>query len=177
MPNGSNYDIGNASNQVIDAYIVSIKRDGGTLNLQTTSSHQVDLGTNSSARFSLEPDGDFVSLGAYNIDAGDGFLLNSSTLINAAGSTQGTGTAITTGFTAVNGADGTKGVVLPDADIGTFVIIHNDNASSVLKLCPYTSDAINTAGTNNSVDVAAQETVVLFKYSAAQWYGGAMVNF
>lgn len=73
--------------------------------------------------------------------------------VAAAGSAQGSATAITADITTVTAADGTKGVVLPLAAAGARKIIYNSNSSNLLKVYPNTSDKINDASANTAISL------------------------
>jgi hypothetical protein len=65
--------------------------------------------------------------------------------VAAAGTNQGNAAALSEGFQAVSGADGTKGVILPTAVAGMIVIIKGTTAG-VLKVYPATGGQINGVG-------------------------------
>lgn len=92
-----------------------------------------------------------------------------SATVAAAGNAQGNAAAVTTGFTLVTAADGTKGVILPTAVAGLQVIIKN-GAAAVLKIYPATSDAINAIAANGSLDIASLTSVYLVAFDATTWY-------
>jgi hypothetical protein len=89
--------------------------------------------------------------------------------VAAAGNSQGTAAAITTGFTLVTAADATKGVVLPTAVAGLQAIVKN-GAAATLKIYPAASDGINAIAVNSSLDIAADTSVYLVAYNATTWY-------
>jgi len=77
--------------------------------------------------------------------------------IVAAGSTLATGTAITTATTYVTGADGTKGVTLPAAQIGQQYLVFN-NGGSALKIYPSAATiAINGGTAGAAISVGANK--------------------
>lgn len=89
--------------------------------------------------------------------------------VAATGSAQGDAAAVTTGFTLVTAADGTKGVILPAAAAGKQVEIKN-GANAVLKIYPATGDAINALAANAALSIAALTSVILTAYDATTWY-------
>lgn len=96
-------------------------------------------------------------------------------VVSAAGSTYGDAAAVTTGFTKVTGADGTKGVILPTAEAGLIVIIKNA-AASTLKIYPATADRINALTiTTGNYDIAAQTATILIAYDNLEWYSVPLV--
>lgn len=100
----------------------------------------------------------------------DSLYLSVST-VAATGSTQATAAAVGTGFTFVTGADATKGVVLPPAEAGLFLVIKNDDAANaVLKVYPAVGDGINAVAVNSSYDMAAKTSVILVAYDSTTWY-------
>lgn len=68
--------------------------------------------------------------------------------VNAAGSNQGNGTALTADVNIVSQSDGTKGVVLPTAIVGHSVRVINNVATQTLKVYPATGGQINALGAN-----------------------------
>lgn len=94
-----------------------------------------------------------------------------SATVAAAGSAQGDAAAITTGFTLVSAADGTKGVVLPAAAAGLQAIVKNiDAANAVLKVYPATGDGINAIAVNSAISMAAKTSAMFVAYDATTWY-------
>ena len=89
--------------------------------------------------------------------------------VAAAGDAQGNAAAITTGFTVVTAADGTKGVKLPTAVAGLMVIVKN-NANNTLKLYPNSDDAINAIAANTELVMGAYTSCILVAYDATHWY-------
>jgi hypothetical protein len=87
----------------------------------------------------------------------------------AAGTNQGTGTAITKRLNGVTAADATKGVVLPTAVAGMEVVIVNTVAASVLKVYPATGAAINGLSANAAFSVAGGALGHFFAESTTQW--------
>lgn len=89
----------------------------------------------------------------------------------ATGNNQATAAAVAAGFVLVTAADATKGVKLPAAVAGTYVILKN-NANAVLKLYPGTDDKINGGAANAeyTAGVAAYASMILVAYDATDWY-------
>lgn len=88
----------------------------------------------------------------------------------AAGTNQGTATALTKNLNAVTAADGTKGVALPVGAAGDEIIIINTDASSVLKVYPETGGAINGGSANASVSVGPGRGASFVCTAALTWY-------
>ena len=151
--------------------------DTGVLQLGAgnVSGGDIELHVGGTPVWKVEEDGDLVSQGAYNLDMGEGELIQDFAGMTATGTVQGDAVILTGQVCTVDGADGTKGVSMPDAAIGAVYIIHNQ--SGTLKLYPHSGGNINGGSTNANVSVAARETVTLFKTSATGWRGGVSVNF
>jgi hypothetical protein len=94
--------------------------------------------------------------------------------ITAAGSTQGTATAIVGVLSFVDGADGTKGVILPDSpSAGDIYLVYN-YVNAALKMYPGSGDSISQLGANNPATIAAQGSALCFAYSGSQWICGEL---
>lgn len=93
--------------------------------------------------------------------------------IAAAGSTQGTATALTTTFNRVTTATGgsADGVQLPTAVAGRYAIIRNDSGVTVMAW-PATGDAIDGNGVNNedSSGITDGSSRVYVAVDATTWY-------
>ncbi len=89
--------------------------------------------------------------------------------VAATGSTQTDAAPITTGFTLVSAADGTKGVKLPTAVAGLQCIIKN-NVAATLKVWPFSGDAINAIAADSSMSLANLVSAVFTAYDATTWY-------
>ena len=95
-------------------------------------------------------------------------LFFSNATIAAAGTTQGTATAITTTISIIG--SGTGGVILPaPVRAGQFVIISN-KTSSAITIYPSTGAQIGTAGVNIGVTLNAGGTVSYYAASTILWY-------
>jgi len=95
--------------------------------------------------------------------------------VAAAGSNQGTGTAVTCShpFVAVTGADGSKGVtlaVVSGLTAGTIIKIFN-YAASALEVYPGSGDRIYPASDDAGITVAAYGFLELMVYDATGWVG------
>lgn len=98
-----------------------------------------------------------------------GFDFSNIGTVAAAGSAQGSATAITADITTVTAADGTKGVVLPLAAAGARKIVYNANATYALKVYPNTSDKINDASANASISLAPLCVATFIAIDAITW--------
>lgn len=66
-------------------------------------------------------------------------------------------------------ADATKGVILPDIEIGSIVVIKN-NAAAILKIYPNAAAGINAATvTTGAYSLAASTVLWLIRESATVW--------
>lgn len=94
-----------------------------------------------------------------------------STAVSAAGSTQGTATALTTDYNVVTTAAASTGVVLPTAasPFGREVVVVNRGANP-LTVYPATGAQIDGAATNAGVVVPVNAEVSFFSSSATQWF-------
>lgn len=90
--------------------------------------------------------------------------------VAAAGANQAGAGAVTTGFTLVSAADGTKGVRLPLAAAGLICIIKNAVGNQDLKVYPGTSDKINGGAANAALTMAGGTSAILIAYDATDWY-------
>lgn len=73
------------------------------------------------------------------------------------------------GFTRVTGADATKGVKLPDLEIGSVVVIKN-NAAAILKIYGCAGSGINAGTvTTGAYSLAASTVLILIRESATVW--------
>lgn len=88
----------------------------------------------------------------------------------ALGSTQSDAAAIVTDGVLVTGADGTKGVRLPDRT-GALVVVGNDAAGFNLKVYPPSGGRIGTAATDAAVTVATKLSACFQRLTATQWTG------
>jgi hypothetical protein len=89
----------------------------------------------------------------------------------SAGNSQGTAAVITTDAALVTGADGVKGVRLPDT-AAALVLVGNDDAAGTLLVYPQTGAAINLSAANASVSLAAKAYQLYMRISATQWTTG-----
>lgn len=169
---------GNEATDPGSVYVTAGNISGSKVVLKTDGSQEIEIKTNNTSTWKWEGDGDYVSQGAYNLDTGTGDLILDQGNVTAAGSIQGDAASLASSgqFAHVNGADGTKGVILSDLVEGNFVIIHN-NSASILKLYPPSGGAINEAATDTAVNVAARESVIVWQYNSTSWFGGVLVNF
>lgn len=90
--------------------------------------------------------------------------------VNAAGNSQGTGTALTADVNVVALADGTTGVVLPTAIVGHSVRVVNTVADQVLKVYPATGGQINALGANVAFSLGGGRAATFNATALLTWY-------
>ncbi len=93
----------------------------------------------------------------------------------ATGSTQADAAALSnTGYQLVSGADGTKGVKLPDLGRGGSMEVKN-NAGAILKVYPPTGGAINGLSANAALSLASNTTAEFNWTSDTQIYSDPLL--
>ena len=92
-----------------------------------------------------------------------------SAAVSAAGSTQGTATALTTMINNVTTVAASTGVVLPTAAAGYIVIVRNGGANA-LSVYPATGAAINAGAANASHSLPVGAMIQYVATSTTQWY-------
>ena len=113
------------------------------------------------------------SVSSASVTASGNLFIKSAT-VAAAGSAQGNAAAVTSGFTLVSAADGTKGVVLPAASAGLVCIIKN-NAAAALKIYPASGDAINALSPDAAYSITNVTSTILVAYDSTTWYSVPLV--
>lgn len=98
--------------------------------------------------------------------------------VTAVGSTQAhalvAGARCRYGINVVGGADATTGCGLPPAVAGKRVFIKN-TANAVLKVWPFTDDAINAIAANSNFVIAAYSACELIAIDGVTWYSNPLV--
>jgi hypothetical protein len=93
-----------------------------------------------------------------------------TTGITAAGSTQGTATALTKEINVVSTvSSGANGVVLPTAVAGIVLIVNNTSANT-LNVYPATGGAVNSGSTNAAYSHVSGASIQYYATSGTQWY-------
>lgn len=93
-----------------------------------------------------------------------------TTGITAAGSTQGTATALTKEINVVSTvSSGANGVVLPTAVAGIVLIVNNTSANT-LNVYPATGGAVNSGSTNTAYSHVSGASIQYYATSGTQWY-------
>ena len=89
--------------------------------------------------------------------------------ISAAGTTQGTATALTKEINVVNAVASGAGVILPVAVAGMVIIINNTSANT-LAVYPTSGGIINSGLTNAAYSHVSGASLQYYATSSAQWY-------
>jgi len=94
--------------------------------------------------------------------------------LTALGSTLGTSAPITASMCVVSGADGTKGVVLPQGIPGDECWVYNSSASALIVWPGNANTAIEVPGTGlgtagSSVQIAARQAALYKLVTTTQW--------
>ena len=97
------------------------------------------------------------------------FVRSVNPSVSAAGSTQGTGTILTTEFNRVSTVSSGSGVVLPTATAGMAIVIVNTSANTLL-VYPASGAAINSLSTNVGYSHVTLATLQYIAISSTQWY-------
>jgi hypothetical protein len=97
--------------------------------------------------------------------------------VAAAGTVQGNATLLSAEINLVTGADGAKGVILPTPTPGgPPIIVVNNEAAQNLLIYPASGGEINEVGDDMAFTLSGGQTVVLYPYTATQWYGIGAVS-
>jgi cytoskeletal protein CcmA (bactofilin family) len=160
----------------------------GTTSLATsTSSQTVSLGAGATASGSTKTmnigtagvsgSTTAINIGSAVSGANSGTFLNGLVVnsigaaITAAGSTQGTATALVSNINNVTVvAAAADGVRLPTAVAGMRILVRNTDALDTLKIYPATGGQINALGANAAYSLIAGLTIELMATTATQWY-------
>lgn len=110
--------------------------------------------------------GDDVSVGDLTTSGDVVFGTDSS--VSAAGSDQGTATAITSTYNIVTAATASQGVRLPTAISGLSITVVN-NTSNDIKVYPNTSGTIDSGSANVAIDLRANTSVSLVGINSTGW--------
>ena len=102
----------------------------------------------------------------------NGIVIDSiSAAVNAAGTTQGTATALVSNInnvTVVTAA--AAGVILPTAVAGMRILVRNSDSADTLSIYPATGGTINALAANAAFTLAAGSTIELMATTTTQWY-------
>ena len=92
-----------------------------------------------------------------------------TTAITAAGSTQGTATALTRPINVVSTVSASTGVILPTVPAGARIVVMNTSGTT-LNVYPPSGAAINSAATNAAYAQPAGARLEYVSTSTTQWY-------
>ena len=97
---------------------------------------------------------------------------SANTAITAAGSTQGTATAITAEINDVTaGITGTTGVILPTpAAAGLRIFIRNGSATLSLRIYPHSGGNIAGTGVNAAIEIEFATVLEFIAFDTTNWY-------
>jgi hypothetical protein len=94
---------------------------------------------------------------------------STSASVSAAGTTQGTGTALTSDYNVVTTAAASSGVVLPTATTGRRVIVVNKGANAV-NVYPASGGTIDALAANAAISLPVAGYIEFNASSTTQWY-------
>jgi len=98
-----------------------------------------------------------------------GETFSTSSAVSAAGTTQGTATAITSDYNVITTAAASSGVILPTATIGRRIVVVNKGANTV-NIYPATGGAIDSLGANVAITLISSGVMTFNASSTTQWY-------
>ena len=104
-----------------------------------------------------------------NISLTGNYIRSVATGISAAGSNQGTATAITKDINVVSTVSAGQGVILPTAVAGMVIIVNNTSATN-MSVYPASGAAINSLATNIAFNHIAGGSLQYYAVSTTQWY-------
>lgn len=97
------------------------------------------------------------------------FYQSSSTAVSAAGTTQGTATALTNTINNVTSVAASSGVILPTVSpAGVRIVVRNVGANA-LNVYPHSGAQINSLGTNAAFSLAVNGTIEFIAVTTTQW--------
>ena len=106
----------------------------------------------------------FSWLQAQNTD-----LASTKTGISAAGTTQGTATALTADINLVSTATALQGVQLYNGVQNDSMIVFNDNSGATIVVYPPTGGQLNNLTVNAGIQVANNTLAEFFKVTSTRW--------
>lgn len=146
--------------------------DTASFLFQTNFSGRAEFGTIGDDNFTLKisPDGS-TWLDVIKMIASTGRLAFKSIAIgiSAAGSTQGTATALTKTLNVVSTVAASQGVKLPSPEAGEFVLVANQGANA-LSVYPDTGHSINNLSANVALSVSTDTRRLFFATASNKWY-------
>ncbi len=146
--------------------------DTASFLFQTGFSGRAEFGTTGDDNFTLKVSSNGSTwLSALKIMAATGRVAFKSlaTGVSAAGTTQGTATALTRSFNEVTTVAASAGVVLPAPEAGEIVMVANQGANA-LSVYPASGHSINNLSANTAQSLATDTRRVFFALSTSKWY-------
>lgn len=94
---------------------------------------------------------------------------NVRTAISAAGTTQGTATALTTSQNLVGTATSLQGVILPACQIGDSVGVFNDNTGVTIVVYPDSGSRLNQMAANTGINLPNNTYCQFQRVTSTRW--------
>lgn len=159
---------------------ISTTTGSGTFQINNTGATSIAGTTNqitasaATGAITLSTPSTFIAPGTIasttSLTAGTLFYEGTSATVSAAGTTQGTATALTNSYNIVTTVASSTGVALPTpATAGLEIIIVNKGANT-LNVYPASGGAIDSAGTNAAVTLPVNGTATYQAATTTQWY-------
>jgi hypothetical protein len=139
---------------------------------QTGFSGRAEFGTLGDDNFTLKVSSDgttFFDVLKMMASTGRMAFKSIATGISAAGSTQGTATALTKTINIVSTVAASQGARLPSPEAGEFLLVANQGANA-LSLYPNTGHTINALAANTALSLAADTRRLFFAATSTNWY-------
>ena len=89
--------------------------------------------------------------------------------VSAAGTTTADATALVADSNVVTTAAASTGVRLPDAEVGTSIIIVNGQASNALKVYPHSGGKVNNLSADAGGTIGASKSGIAVRLSSTHW--------
>lgn len=146
--------------------------DTASFLFQTGFSGRAEFGTigDNNITLKVSPDGSsWFSVLKMIASTGRMAIKSIATSISAAGSSQGTATALTASFNEVTTVSASQGVVLPSPEAGELVLVANQGANA-LNVYPASGHSINTLSANAALSVGSDTRKLFFAVTSSKWY-------
>jgi hypothetical protein len=99
-----------------------------------------------------------------------GLYQSTSAAVSAAGTTQGTATALTASYNVVTTAAANSGVILPAATTAGWSVTVVNRGANAVNVYPASGAAIDGAAANVAISLPVGDTITLQNSSATQWF-------
>mgnify|MGYP000285286688 CR=1 FL=1 len=116
----------------------------------------------------------FVAPGTVQVTGG--LFQSTSAAVSAAGSTQGTATALTASYNVVTTVAASSGVVLPVPGTTGWMITIVNRGANPLNVYPNSGAAIDGAAANAAIVVPVNDTITVQNSSGTQWFAVHPIN-